>query len=108
EDSAGAVYLFDSESQRRRVGVVASEGSEEAQPLLSPVYYLERALTPYAEVTRAHTANLDQATADLLSGSPSIVILSDVGRLAGSARTRLRAFVEKGGMLIRFAGPRLK
>ncbi len=108
EASAGAVYLFDSESQRRRVGVVASEGSEEAQPLLSPVYYLERALTPYAEVTRAHTANLDHATEDLLSGSPSIIILSDVGRLAGSARTRLRAFVEKGGMLIRFAGPRLE
>ncbi len=108
EDSAGAVYLLDSQSQRRRVGVVASEGSEEAQPLLSPAYYLDRALTPFAEVTRAHTANLDQATADLVSGSPSIVILSDVGRLAGSARERLAAFVEKGGMLIRFAGPRLK
>ena len=108
EDSAGAVYLLDSASQRRRVGLVASEGSEEAQPLLSPAYYLERALTPFAEVTRARTANLEHATADLVAASPSIVILSDVGRLAGHARERLKAFVEKGGMLIRFAGPRLE
>ncbi len=108
EELAGAVYLLDSESQRRRVGVVASEGSEEAQPLLSPAYYLERALTPFAEVTRAHTANLDHATADLVAASPSIVILSDVGRLAGRTRERLRAFVEKGGVLIRFACPRLE
>ena len=108
EDSAGAVYLLDSRSQRRRVGLVASEGSEEAQPLLAATYYLQRALAPFAEVTRAHTANLDQATADLVSGSPSIIILSDVGRLAGHARERLRSFVEKGGMLIRFAGPRLE
>jgi hypothetical protein len=108
EESAGAVYLLDGDSQRRRVGVVASEGSEEAQPLLSPAYYLERALTPFAEVTQAHTANLDHAAADLIGSSPSIIILSDVGRLAGRARERLRAFVEKGGVLIRFAGPRLE
>lgn len=108
EGSAGAVYLLDSQSQRRRVGVVASEGSEEAQPLLSPSYYIERALNPFAEVTRARTANLDQATASLLSNSPSVVILSDVGRLAGPSRERLQSFVEKGGMLIRFAGPRLE
>jgi hypothetical protein len=108
EDSAGAVYLIDSQSQRRRVGLVASESSEEAQPLLSPVYYLERALTPFAEVSRARSANLDQATSELLGGSPSIIILSDVGRLTGAARERLGSFVEKGGMLIRFAGPRLE
>ncbi len=108
EDLAGAVYLLDSRSQRRRVGLVASEGSEEAQPLLSPAYYLERALTPFAEVKRARTANLDHATADLVAASPSIIILSDVGRLAGHTRERLKAFVQKGGMLIRFAGPRLE
>ena len=108
EESAGAVFLLDSRSQRRRVGLIASEGTEEAQPLLSPVYYLERALAPFAEVTQPRTANLDHATADLLAGSPSIVILSDVGRLAGVSRERLTAFVEKGGMLIRFAGPRLE
>jgi hypothetical protein len=108
EESAGAVFLTDSQSQRRRVGLVAGESTEEAQPLLSPVYYLERALTPFAEVSRARSANLDQATSELVSGSPSIIILSDVGRLTGAPRERLSAFVERGGMLIRFAGPRLE
>ena len=108
ESSAGGVYLLDGRSQRRRVGLVASEGTDEAQPLLSPTYYLERALTPFAEVTKAQTANLDQATADLINTSPSVIILSDVGRLSSNVADRLRSFVEKGGMLIRFAGPRLE
>jgi hypothetical protein len=108
EASAGGVYLLDGRSQRRRIGLVAGEGADEAQPLLSPTYYLERALTPFAEVTKAPTANLDQATADLAGASPSIIILSDVGRISGAVRERLRSFVESGGMLIRFAGPRLE
>jgi hypothetical protein len=108
EASTGAVFLLDGRSQRRRIGLVAGEGVDEAQPLLSPTYYLERALTPFAEVTKAPTANLDQATADLVGASPSIIILSDVGRLSGAVRERLRSFVENGGMLIRFAGPRLE
>ncbi len=108
EPSAGGVYLLDGRSQRRRAGLVANEGTDEAQPLLSPTYYLERALTPFAEVTKAQTANLDQATADLIKTSPSVIILSDVGRLSANVAERLRSFVEKGGMLIRFAGPRLE
>ncbi len=108
ESSAGGVYLLDGRSQRRRVGLVASEGTDEAQPLLSPTYYLERALTPFAEVTKAQTANLDQATTDLTNASPSVIILSDVGRISGNVAERLRGLVEKGGMLIRFAGPRLE
>ena len=108
EDSAGGVYLLDSRSQRRRVGLIGGEGTEEAQPLLSPDYYLERALKPFSEVTRERTANLDQATSDLIGRSPSIIILSDVGRLSGLPAKRLDAYVEKGGMLIRFAGPRLE
>ncbi len=108
EASAGGVFLLDGRSQRRRVGLVASEGVDQAQPLLSPTYYLERALAPFAEVTKAPTVNLDQATEDLINGSPSAIILSDVGRISGNVRERLSAFVEKGGMLIRFAGPRLE
>ncbi|WKW50909.1 DUF4159 domain-containing protein [Rhodomicrobium lacus] len=108
EASAGAVFLLDGRSQRRRVGLVATEGNDEAQPLLSPTYYLERALTPFAEIVRPRTANLDVATADLVAAKPSVIILSDVGRLSGSVRERLNAFVEGGGMLIRFAGPRLE
>jgi len=108
EESAGAVFLLDSRSQRRRVGVIASEEAEEAQPLLSPAHYLEKALAPFADVISPHTVNLDKATEDLVARSPSVIILSDVGRLTGAPRARLQSFVEKGGMLIRFAGSRLE
>ncbi len=108
EASAGATFLLDARSQRRRAGLVASEGTDDAQPLLSPTYYLERALSPFAEVAKAPTVNLDQATQELIAASPSVIILSDVGRISGHVRDRLSAFVEKGGMLIRFAGPRLE
>ena len=88
---------------------VASEGSEEAQPCCcSPAYYLERALTPFAEVKRAHTANLEHATADPAAAAPSIIILSDVGRLAGHARERLKAFVENGWDAHPLCRPRLR
>lgn len=108
EASAGAVHLLDGRSQRRRVGVIASEERNEAQTLLSPVHYLEKALGPYSDVILARTANLDKATEELIGHSPSAIILSDVGRLGGAPRRRLQAFVEKGGMLVRFAGPRLE
>ncbi len=108
EGSAGAVYLLDNSSHRRRVGLIASEEAESAQPLLSPSHYLQRALSPFADVIVARTANLDMATDELVRQSPSVIILSDVGKLTGAPRERLQNFVEKGGMLMRFAGPRLE
>ena len=46
EHSAGAVYLLDARSQWHRVGIVSGESREAAQPLLSPLYYVKRALSP--------------------------------------------------------------
>jgi hypothetical protein len=42
ERSAGAVNLLDARSQWHRVGILASTSREEAQPLLAPLYYIER------------------------------------------------------------------
>lgn len=108
EDSAGAVYLLDSTSQRKKVGLIASESSEEAQPLLSPALYVQKALAPFTEVIDADTGNLDAATGRLLEQSPSIIMLSDVGRLVGQSYSRLEDWVKRGGTLVRFAGPRLE
>jgi hypothetical protein len=36
-----------------------------------------------------------------------MIVLADVGNVAGAARDRLAAWVEDGGVLVRFAGPRL-
>ena len=36
-----------------------------------------------------------------------MIMLADVGNVAGEARDRLAAWIDDGGMLVRFAGPRL-
>ncbi|MDB5592201.1 BatA domain-containing protein, partial [Enterovirga sp.] len=53
ETSAGAAALFDDRGRRRRVGLVSGASADQAQPLLSPTYYLARALGPYSELREA-------------------------------------------------------
>ena len=44
ERSAGAVSLIDARSQWHRVALISGENREQAQPLLAPLYYIEKAL----------------------------------------------------------------
>ena len=106
ERSAGAVTLLDSRWKRRRVGVVSGETADTAQPLLSPAYYIVKALSPFADVREARPGRGDPIIA-LLDDQVSVMALTDVGVVAGAARDRLAKFVEDGGLLIRFAGTRL-
>jgi len=96
-DSAGAVELLDRGTPRRAVGLAAGSAGEE--PLLSGDYYLERALSPYADLRKG-------TISELLSRSVSVLILSDIGKIAGTDHERVAKFVENGGLLIRFAGDR--
>ena len=105
--NAGATRLLDDSFRRRRVALVSGESSDAAQPLLSPLYYISRALDPFADIVRPSTANLGKAIPELLERKPSVVILADIGVLPEEARTGLEKFVENGGYLLRFAGPRL-
>ncbi len=108
EASAGAVALADERWRRRSIGIVSGASAEEAQPLLSDVYYLRRALAPYAELRETHAGrNTSETIEDLLSSPLSVLILADIGNLTGDDRKRVSDWVEAGGLLIRFAGPRL-
>ena len=106
-ETAGAVRLLDDSFRRRRVALVSGESSDDAQPLLSPLYYITRALEPFADLVRPSTANLAEAIPEMLERRPSVVVLADIGVLPEEARTALEKFVEDGGYLVRFAGPRL-
>ena len=67
---------------RHRVG----GGNENEQPLLSDLYYLERALAPYADVRKG-------TVSDLLARNVSVLILADIGRVAGSDYDKIAKFV---------------
>ncbi|MHA1518296.1 MAG: DUF4159 domain-containing protein, partial [Alphaproteobacteria bacterium] len=109
ERSAGAVQLLDARSQWHRVGIVSGESREEAQPLLSPLYYVERALSPYADVIRPNDTNVATAVNDLIDQKRvSTVVLADIGKLVAGTQEELETWLDEGGVLIRFAGPRLE
>ena len=100
EDSAGAIQLFDSGAPRRAVGLVSASNVESEQPLLSDLFYLDRALSPYADV---HKGNIST----LLDERSSVLVLADIGRVTGADHDRVAKFVNDGGLLIRFAGDRM-
>lgn len=98
EQSAGAVRLLPAGSARPFVGLVDPGG--EGQPLLSELFYAERALQPYASLRRGNIGELIDARAQAL-------VLPDAGRIAPTDTAALERWLENGGLLLRFAGPRL-
>ncbi len=108
EPSAGAVNLLDARSQWHRVGLISGESSEQSQPLLGPLYYIERALAPFAELVHPKDANLVAGVDTILKHNASVMVLADIGTLSGEVRNRLDEWVKKGGVLVRFSGPRLE
>lgn len=96
--SAGGVWLWDDTARRPHVGL--ADTRDEAQPLLSEHYYVRKALQPYAQLTEKKLANLLDTPIDA-------IILGDRGVIDDATRERLTAWIENGGVLIRFAGPRL-
>ena len=94
--SAAAVKLLDDSFGRPLVGVLRAN-ADTSSPLLTEPFYAKQALLPFADVFEG-----DQES--LLSLKPSILVMSDSQR---SDDETIRAFVEEGGVLIRFAGPRL-
>ncbi|WP_018044693.1 DUF4159 domain-containing protein [Methylobacterium sp. 88A] len=108
ERSAGAVTLMDERGKRRRVGLVFGGTNDQAQPLLAPTYYLSRALTPFADVQEARGAKgVAESVGQLLDNQVSVLVLADVGALDEATMRRVASFVNEGGLLLRFAGPRL-
>ncbi|KNY21023.1 DUF4159 domain-containing protein [Methylobacterium sp. ARG-1] len=108
ERSAGAVVLQDERGKRRRVGIVFGGTLDQAQPLLAPTYYLARALQPFADVQEARGAKgTAESINQLLDNQVSVLVLADVGALDERTTARVESFVQAGGMLLRFAGPRL-
>jgi len=106
ERSAGAVALLDKRWRRRSVGVVTGSTVDTAQPLLASTYYLTRALGPFADVRLAERGSPAQAVSQFIEQRLPMLILADVGNVS-EARDQLTRWLDDGGVLVRFAGPRL-
>ena len=97
--SAGSVILLDERWRRRPVGLVAGEQATADTPFVGSLYFLHRALAPYTELREG---SIDK----LLKRDLSVLVLADDPLPAGPEREAVTRWVEKGGLLIRFAGPR--
>ncbi|MBI3447118.1 MAG: DUF4159 domain-containing protein [Magnetospirillum sp.] len=100
ERGAGATLLLDERWRRHSVGLAG--GDSGSSPLLERLYYLERALAPHADLKRGELADL--LTEDQ---PPEVLILADQPLGAGATAAKALERVERGGVLIRFAGPLL-
>ncbi|MFC3677901.1 DUF4159 domain-containing protein [Ferrovibrio xuzhouensis] len=100
QPSAGSVQLLDDRWRRRPVGLVAGGAIETRQPLLDDLFYLQRALNPYAELRTG-------SISDLLQRDISVIVLADVAQVIGSDEKPLRDWLDRGGVLLRFGGPRM-
>lgn len=107
ERSAGAVQLLDKRWRRRAIGVVSGSSSDTAQPLLASTFYLTRALAPFADVRLGDRGAPQQVISQFLDQKLPMIVLADVGTLSPEIRERISAWIERGGVLVRFAGPRL-
>jgi hypothetical protein len=97
--SAASVVLLDERWRRRPVGLLAGDQTTAETPFAGPLYYLRRALEPYTEL---HAGDF----AGLVRRETSVLILADRPLPAGAERDAVTKWVEQGGLLIRFAGPR--
>jgi hypothetical protein len=98
--SAAAVVLGDDALRRRKVALVGTGEASEALPLVSAGHYLRNALAPSADL-------IEGTIGEVLDAAPDAVILADVGRIPPAEAEALRTWIEAGGTLLRFAGPRL-
>jgi hypothetical protein len=97
---AGAVTLTDDSLRRREVALIGGRQDREGLELLSPLHYLEQALVPSADI-------LDGALIDILPANPDVIVLADVATLSDAEQEAMLSWIEAGGLLLRFAGPRL-
>ena len=94
--SAASVKLLDDSFGRPLVAVLRAT-ADTSSPLLSEPFYAKQALQPYADVFEGDLETM-------LGYQPSILVMPDSQRDDSEA---VSEFVKNGGILLRFAGPRL-
>ena len=100
QTSAAAVSLTGNSLLRREVALISEGADREGLELLSPLHFIAKAYAPSAEL-------LSGDLTTLLPANPDLVVLADIAKLSKTEETALSQWVAEGGLLLRFAGPRL-
>ena len=104
ENHAAAKTLLDDTWKRKTVAIETGSDAGADQPLLAPPHYLAAALANGAEISMPQNpAELNAA----LDAGLSMLVLSDIGTLPQPDHDAIAAWLNKGGLLVRFAGPRM-
>ncbi|MEP5731510.1 MAG: DUF4159 domain-containing protein [Sulfitobacter sp.] len=98
--SAGAVSLVDDGLRRREVALIGNDSAQEGLQLLAPLHYIEQALITTTDL-------IDGTITDVLPANPDVIVLADIATLSEAESEPLIDWIDQGGMLIRFAGPRI-
>ncbi len=102
QPTTGGTALLDERWRRRPVGLLAggSKGTSADAPLTGSLFYVRRALSPYAEVREGDAA-------ELLARPLSVLVVADRPFDNAAERDAITRWVQAGGLLVRFAGPNL-
>ena len=109
EPSAGAAWLVDERSRRRRVAILSGASADVAQPLLSPAYYIKRALAPFAEIREWRRRRAAIRSWRCSAEKPSVLALADMSvaaRPGARQARRLRRIGRRAAALRRHAARR--
>lgn len=98
--SAAARHLIDERTSRPVVALVGSAETAAQRPLQSGLYYIRRALEPFASVS-------EYGLADTALTDAQIIMLIDTPLIEGEEARRLLGWARAGGVLVSFAGPRV-
>lgn len=99
QQSAVGVRVLGDNNSRSEVAIISGGfGAREGLKLLSQEHYLTKALELSNDL-------IDGTIEDILLANPDAIILTDIVKI--SARAAISEWIERGGTLIRFAGPNL-
>ncbi len=98
--SAGGARVLDDTWRRPLVGLITRAETSDRQPLLGDLYYVEQALSGRAETLRGRLE-------DVLPRAPGVLVLTDPASPTSAEEDALLDYVDAGGLIVRFAGPRL-
>lgn len=99
QSTAASVFLLGSVGDKPYVGIASPDDEDSSSSFTDSAYYLTRALKPFAKIITGSPQDI------LEEKSLSVLILPDVSSLPVAQLDKLKKWIDKGGVLLRFAGP---